>query len=58
MAEFAKGICPECQRTISGRTFGRDGRKTELLRHKAPAGRPCNGTKRVVSVLGQERADA
>ena len=55
-AKFAKGICPECQRVISGRLLGhpatRMTRKVELLQHKNfTRTAPCNGGRKVVEAM-------
>jgi hypothetical protein len=52
-AEFARGICPECQRVVSGRIFGLGlTPKIELLRHKnLTRTNWCNGGRKVVQAM-------
>ena len=49
-AKFGRGICPECQRVISGRRLGISlVPKIELLRHKnLTRSAYCNGGRKVV----------
>lgn len=52
MADYGRGICPECQRVISGLYLGIDRRKIELKRHKnLTRTNWCNGGRKVVQAM-------
>jgi hypothetical protein len=52
-AKFGRGICPQCNRVISGRKLGISlVPKIELLRHKnLTRTAPCNGGRKVVDEM-------